>query len=193
MNRSRVVLFSWVVAVSFFLAVILQFVDRLNLVATPPAVSDAANMVERSIATADYRQAIWPVYLWTNLLFAIGFVALVAFAAAAVGAVGRRLAVFAALATVGGVVGAIASVIPIGSVDGAVWLGYCDCGFKDQEIVSQIWATMVAQDISGWLLRAAAVTLAFGVVALTRGACRCGSKYETVRATASRFSGYMRR
>ena len=167
MNRSRVVQLSWVVAVSFFLAVVLQFVDRLNLVATPPDFPDS-NMVDRSLNTVGYRQAIWPVFLWTNLLFAVGFVAIVGFAGALVGTLGRRLAAFGALAAVGGTIGAISSVIPIGSVDSAVWLGYCDCGFKEQEIVSQIWATMVAQDISVWLLRAAGVTLAVAVIAFLR-------------------------
>lgn len=106
MLRSRVVLLSWIVAAAFFLAVVLRFVDQLNLVATPPVLDDNTNMVQRSIATAGYRQAIWPVFFWTNALFALGFVALVAFAGAAVGAVGRTLAVFAALTTVGGVIGA---------------------------------------------------------------------------------------
>jgi hypothetical protein len=167
MNRSRVVVLSWVVAVSFFLAVVLQFVDRLNLVATPPDLP-TSNMVERSLATVDYRQAIWPVFLWTNLLFAVGFGAIAAFAGALLGALGRRLAVFGALAAVGGTIGAISSIIPIGSVDSAVWLGYCDCGFKEQEIISQIWATMVAQDISVWLVRAAGVTLAVAVIVFLR-------------------------
>jgi hypothetical protein len=169
MNRSRVVQLSWVVAVSFILAVGLALVDRLNLVATPPELPES-NMVERSIATVAYRQAIWPVFLWTNLLYAVGFVAVVAFAGAIVGSLGRRLAVFAALAGLGGTIGAIAGVIPIGSVESAVWLGYCDCGFKEQEIVSQIWASMVAQDISDWLLRAAGVTLAVSMVVLVRDA-----------------------
>ena len=169
MNRSRVVQLSWVVAVSFVLAVILVFVDRLNLVATPPELPEA-NMVERSNATVGYRQAIWPVYLWTNLLYALGFAAIVAFAGAIVGSLGRRFAVFAALAGLGGTIGAIAGIIPIGSVESAVWLGYCDCGFKEQEIVSQIWASMVTQDISEWLLRAAGVTLAVAVLVLVRDA-----------------------
>lgn len=58
--------------------------------------------------------------------------------------------------------------IPIGAVDTAVWLGYCDCGFRDQEIVSQIWATMVTSDIGNWLTRAAGLTLAAAVITLLR-------------------------
>jgi hypothetical protein len=171
MPRSRVVLLSWVVAISLILAVILQFVDRLNLVATPPDISESASMVDRALATVDYRQAIWPVYLWTNLLFAIGLGALVVFVRAAVAAAGRRsLATFASLVTVGGIIGAVASLIPIGAVDSAVWVQYCDCGFKDTEIVSQQWAGAVAIDIGNWLLRVAAVTLGIGLIDLARSA-----------------------
>ena len=72
MRRSRVGLLSWIVAIAFILATALLFVDRLNVVATPPELP-SANLVDRVLGSATYRQAIWPVFFWTNLLFAIGF------------------------------------------------------------------------------------------------------------------------
>jgi hypothetical protein len=172
MPRSRVALFAWLVAIAFILGTVLQFVDRLNLVATPPNLPDTANMVDRTLATVGYRQAIWPVFLWTNLLFAIGFVASVAFAFNVAAAAGARggLSTFKALAATGGILGLISSIIPIGSVEGAVWLQYCDCGFKETEIVSQIWAQMVAQGVGDWLFRIASVTLAVALIGLVREA-----------------------
>src|SRR5262249_6609596 len=59
-------------------------------------------------------------------------------------------------------------VMYIGSVNSAVWQLYCDCGFKDQEIISGIWAGTVMQDTSDWLSHFAGVVLALGLVALTR-------------------------
>jgi hypothetical protein len=170
MPRSRVGLLSWIVAIAFILGTALLYVDRLNLVATPPDLPESTNMVDRVLGSSEYRQAIWPVYLWTNLLFAVGFVASVAFAAAVASASGVRggLPLFVALATTGGIIAAIASIIPIGAVDAAVWLGYCDCGFKETEIVSQQWAGFVAQDISNWFNRFAGVVLGVGLVALVR-------------------------
>ena len=169
MPRSRVSTLAWVVATSFVVATLLQYVDRLNLVATPPELP-TSNMVQHAIATQPYRQAIWPVFLWTNLLFGIGFAAAVAFAASVAAASGRPggLPTFRSLATVGGVIAAIASIIPLGAVNAAVWLGYCDCGFKETEIVSQIWAGMVAQDIADWFNRFAGVVLAVALVSLVR-------------------------
>jgi hypothetical protein len=171
MPRSRVAMLSWVVAIAFILASALVLVDRLNLVATPPDLQNA-NMVERALGTATYRQAIWPVFMWTNLLFAIGFAASVAFAwtVAARAGIPGGLPLFAALATTGGIVAAIASIIPIGSVESAVWQLYCDCGFKETEIIAGQWAGYVAEDIATWLNRFGAIVLALGLIALVRDA-----------------------
>lgn len=168
MPRSRVTLLSWIVAIAFVLATVLLFIDRLNLVATPPDLPDG-NLVDRVLGGADYRQAIWPVFLWTNLLFGLGFAASVAFAFS-VAAARAGLGTFLGLTATGGIIAAIASIIPIGAVNAGVWLQYCDCGFKETEIVSQVWAQMVALDISTWLNRLASIALAAGLVALARDA-----------------------
>lgn len=172
MPRSRVATLSWIVAIAFVLATALLYVDRLNLVATPPVFPDTVNMVDRVEGSAAYRQAIWPVYLWTNLLFAVGFVAAVAFAWVVASVAGGRggLPMFVALATTGGTIAAIASIMPIGEVDAAVWLGYCDCVSRETEIISQVWAQMVVHDIGAWLNRVASVILAVSLVALVREA-----------------------
>ena len=174
MPRSRVTLLSWIVAIAFVLASVLLYVDRSNLVATPPEFPETATMVDRVEGSVSYKQAIWPVFLWTNLLFGVGFVAAVAFAwvVAAAAAARAALPVFVALATTGGILGAIASIMPIGTVNAGVWLGYCDCVSKETEIISQVWAEMVAFDIITWFNRIASVVLAFGLVALIREAGR---------------------
>jgi hypothetical protein len=165
-----VTLFAWLVAIAFVLGTVLQLVDRLNLVATPPDLPNA-NMVEGTLGRSAYFHAIWPVFLWTNLAFGIGFLAAVAFAfniAAADGVGG--LPTFKSLVAAGGVIGAIASIIPIGAAEAKVFVQYCDCGFKETEVVSQLWAQMVAEDIGGWFNRVASVALAVGLVALIREA-----------------------
>jgi hypothetical protein len=175
MPRSRVSLLSWVVAIAFILASALVLVDRFNLFATPPELPESSNLVERMIALEGYRQAIWPVFLWTNLLFAVGFVAVVAFAAAvasmaSASGVTSRLTTFRSLATAGGLMAAIASVIPLGAVQASVWGLYCDCGFKETEIVAGVRAQMVAEDVEVWLNRVASMILAVALIALVRDA-----------------------
>jgi hypothetical protein len=172
MPQSRVTLLSWIVAIAFVLASVLLYVDRANLVATPPQFPDTATMVDRVEGSVTYKQAIWPVFLWTNLLFGVGFIAAVAFAWVVAARVAARggLPIFVALATTGGVIGAIASIMPIGTVNAGVWLGYCDCVSKETEIISQVWAEMVAFDITSWFSRIASLVLAVGLVALIREA-----------------------
>jgi len=169
MLRSRVTLFAWLVAIAFILATALRYVDALNLVATPPDLPNA-NMVDRTLGSSAYLHAIWPVFLWTNLLFGIGFLAAVAFASnlAAAARVEGGLPTFKSLATAGGVIAAIASIIPIGAAEAKVFVQYCDCGFKETEVVSQLWAQMVAEDIAFWFLQVATVVLAIALVALVR-------------------------
>ena len=171
MPRSRVALLSWVVAVAFILGTILQWVDQLNLVATPPDLPEA-NMVDRTLGSSAYFHAIWPVFLWINLAFGIGFLAAVAFAANVASAFRHSdgLPTFRSLATAGGIIAAISSIIPIGGAEAKVFVQYCDCGFKETEIVSQLWAQMVSEDISTWLLRVASIVLAVALVALVREA-----------------------
>jgi len=164
-----VTLFAWLVAIAFILATALRYVDALNLVATPPDLPNA-NMVDRTLGSSAYLHAIWPVFLWTNLLFGIGFLAAVAFASnlAAAARVEGGLPTFRSLATAGGVIAAIASIIPIGAAEAKVFVQYCDCGFKETEVVSQLWAQMVAEDIAFWFLQVATVVLAIALVALVR-------------------------
>jgi len=171
MPRSRVSLFSWIVAGSFILAVILRLVDQFNLIATPPDLPNS-NMVSRTLDSSAYFHAIWPVFLWTNLLFGIGFLAVVAFAfnVAASARVLGGMPTFKSLIAAGGVIGAIASIIPIGAAEAKVFVQYCDCGFKETEVVSQLWAQMVSEDIANWFLRVAGVLLAIALVALVREA-----------------------
>jgi len=169
-GRSPVRMLSWIVAASFILATALVYVDQFNLFAKPPDIPESTNMVDRTIALADYFHAVWPLFLWTYLLFAIGFLAVVAFAAnvASMAGIPGGVPTFKSLMAAGGVIGAIASIIPIGAAEGKVFVQYCDCGFKETEVVSQLWAQMVAEDIAFWFLQVATVVLAIALVALVR-------------------------
>ena len=172
MGRSPVRVLSWIVAASFILATALVYVDQFNLFAKPPDIPESTNMVDRTIALADYFHAVWPLFLWTYLLFAIGFLAVVAFAANVASRAGipGGVPTFKSLMAAGGVIGAIASIIPIGAAEGKVFVQYCDCGFKETEIVSQLWAQMTSEEIANWFLRVAGVALAIALVALVREA-----------------------
>jgi hypothetical protein len=151
------------------LAALLQLADRFNLVATPPNVPESANLVDRVNAQFPYRQAIWPVYFLGNALLGIGILLLVPLGyllASRMGMADDRRALLLAAFVSAGIIGGIAQGLLVGAVRATVDIGYCDCGFKNEEIVSQVWAQMLAESASTMLiyatglLAAAAVTLA---------------------------------
>jgi hypothetical protein len=165
-------LFAWILAGAFILATLGRYLDFFSVVARPPDLPESTNMVDRTLGLETYFRAVWPLFMWTNLLFGIGFLALVAFASNVVAAARAAggMPTFKSLATAGGIIAAVASIIPIGAAEAKVFVRYCDCGFRDTEIVSQLWAQMVAEDIASWFLRVAGVVLAIALVALVREA-----------------------
>lgn len=154
------------VGVLFLIGSVLRLVDMLNLWATPPAQAPT-NMVEGRLAAQDYRMAIWPIFMLTNLAFGVGFMALAGLGAALASRLGsadpRRVGILTTFA-VGGVIGAVGQLMIIGAAQVTVEQAYCDCGFKDTEIVSQIWGQMLIEGSSQWLINSAAVLAAIGIV-----------------------------
>jgi hypothetical protein len=168
MRRSPFVTTAWVLAGAFLLGAVLFLLDRLNLVAQPPTFPETATLVDRVLGSFPYRQAVWPLFLGENLLFAIGFAAMIPFAAmigsrSREAGAGRWTAV--GLLLVGGILGAVGSLMLIGVVDVTIATPYCDCGFKDTEVVSQFWALSLANGAHDWLLRGALVAAGVGLLA----------------------------
>lgn len=157
---------AWSVGILFLVGTALQLVDMLNLYASPPPGAPA-NMVEGRLAAQDYRVAIWPIFALGNLAFGVGFIALVGLGLALASRLRsghpQRIAIQTSLA-VGGILGAIAQLMIVGAAYVTVQTAYCDCGFKNEEVVSQIWGQMLIEGSAQWLLYAAAVLAAIGIV-----------------------------
>src|SRR2546423_5616900 len=130
-----------------------------------------------------YRHDIWPIFFTENLLMGVGFMALsilgLALAAQVPEADQRRPLLGGPLVTAG-VLGAAGQLVLVGSVKASIDIPYCDCGFKEQEIVSQVWALMVTQGASEWLVNGAVLLAAIGIaVAGIVFAGRLGSRWTT--------------
>jgi hypothetical protein len=154
------------IGVVFILAALLRLVDVLNLVASPPA-NPGDNLVDRVLATIPYRHDIWPVFFGTNVLIAIGFAALAALGwllAARMTSTDDRRGLLLGTFVTGGILGAAGQLVLVGAVRAQIDIPYCDCGFKQQEIVSQVRAEMVAQGASEWLVNGALLLGAIGLV-----------------------------
>jgi hypothetical protein len=158
---------AWSVGFLFLVGTVLQLVDFLNLYTTPPDIPESLNMVDFRLAIQGYRIAIWPIFLLSNLATGVGFMAVTALGLALAGQVAsdnsHRVGIAAGLG-MAGIFGAVAQLLVIGVTQPTVE-GYCDCGFKETEIVSQIWGQQLAESASRWLTNAAGVLAAIGVVA----------------------------
>jgi hypothetical protein len=157
---------AWGLAGLFVAATVVHLADQLNLFVQPPNLPESTNLVDRVLASINYRHDVWPSYFGANLLLALAFVALtgLGFALAArIPASDERRAVLAAALVVGGILGAVGQLILIGSVKASIDIPYCDCGFKQQEIVSQVWALMVTQGAQEWLVNGALLLGAIGI------------------------------
>jgi hypothetical protein len=141
-------------------------VDFFDVYASPPDVPETLNMVQRRLAVQDYRVAIWPIFALGNLAIGAGFMAATALGLELVRHVRRdtahRLGIVAGLG-MAGIFGAVAQLLIVGAAQPTIDSAYCDCGFKDTEIVSQIWAQQLIEGASGWLSNAALVLGAIGV------------------------------
>ena len=159
---------AWLVGFLFLVGTVLQLVDFFNLYKTPPDVPGSLNMVDFRLAIQDYRVAIWPIFLLSNLAPGIGFMAVTALGLALAGQVARdqshRVGIAAGLG-MAGMFGAVAQVLIIGAAQPTIDTPYCDCGFKETEIVSQIWAQQLVESASRWLTNAALALGAIGVAA----------------------------
>jgi hypothetical protein len=154
-------------AVLFFAATVLQLVGRLDIVFRPPDIPESANLVERLLALIPYRHDIWPIFFGANFLLGVGFVVLVGLAITLASRVqaadARRHLLLWTLGT-GGLLGAAGQLVLVGAVQASIDIPYCDCGFKNEELVSQAWAEMVAQSAVVWLIYGASVLAAAGAV-----------------------------
>jgi len=152
----------------FLAATAFQLLDQQNLIFQPPTVPDTANLVESVTARISYRQDVWPLFLAANGLFALGFGALIGLGIALGRRVGRdddRGVVLLWTLAVAGTLGAVGQLVLIGAVKTTIDIPYCDCGFKNEEIVSQVWALMVVQGASDMLVQVGSLFAAAGLVA----------------------------
>jgi len=77
----------------------------------------------------------------------------------------------------------------VGAVQTKIDIPYCDCGFKDQEIVSQVWAEMIVDGAVLWLINGASILAALGAV--LAGRLFGGREMPAAWATASYLVGIL--
>lgn len=65
----------WLLGIAMILATILLLAVNLNLITKPPEFPSSATLVDRLLGSQDFRHAVWPFDLASNLLLCLGLVA----------------------------------------------------------------------------------------------------------------------
>jgi hypothetical protein len=165
--RSTIRGLAWLLAGCLVAGTALFLARDLNLFNTPPVIPDTADLPTRLLASMDFERAQFPLDAISNLLFAVAFAIFIPLGRflGRAGAADWRSEIMSNAIFAAGVIGLAAQLIYVGSKQVVISIGYCDCGFKTTEVISQNWALMLIQGAQGWLLNGGLVLLAIGIAA----------------------------
>ncbi len=159
---------AWPMAICFALASALYLALQFDLVAPPPNFPESGTLVDNLLIQGDYLRQTWPVDMASSLLYALGFALLVLLA----GPLARlarpgdgRASSMTGAFVAAGTVGIVAQLIYVGAHDVIANIAYCDCGFKEPEVIAQGWARFLIDGATGWLINGTGILLLFGFVA----------------------------
>ena len=148
----------WLAAIagaSFGLAALLTLLDSLNLTAPAPSIPPEAALPDRILAILQNQSERFPVVLIASLIAVAAFAAL-----AALGPVLRRAfgsaheprgAVLVGTLALGGTVGVIGQLIFIGGQAVASDATYCECAFRDPQLIARGGVLDLVLSINAWM------------------------------------------
>jgi len=156
----------WTLVVAALVSAIFQLLLATNLWAGGPnEVSPTADLVERLLVFRSNDQEIFGPVLIGGLAAIVVFVAVgligVAVRPLAEGGTGRDM--MATLLVAAAAVGVVSQALNIGIAQAATH-GYCDCGYKTYELISQDYALSVGFVAQSWLANAAVVLVGVGAM-----------------------------
>ena len=124
---------AWSVGFLFLVGTVFLLVDFFNLYKVPPDLPESLNMVEFRLAVQDYRVAVWPIFLLSNLATGIGFMAVAALGLALAGRLSsdssHRVGIAAGLG-MAGIFGAVGQLLIIGVTQPTIDSAYCAAGSR---------------------------------------------------------------
>ncbi len=159
---------AWLLAISLAAASLLYAVVQFDVVAAQPNLPDNTGLVDILVAQGDHLRQTWAVDLASNLLYALGFLVVVLIARP-LGSLVRpgdaRAGAITGVFIAAGTVGIVGQLIYVGAHDVINAIAYCDCGFKEQEVISQAWARFLVDGAVSWLINGVGIMLLVGFAA----------------------------
>ncbi|HUP82824.1 MAG TPA: hypothetical protein VM284_01385 [Candidatus Limnocylindria bacterium] len=155
----------WTLAFAAIVAAVLQLLLTFNLWAGGPTQPDPqSDLVTHLEAFRANDVESFPIAFGSSLAALVAFAVIgvigVALRPRAESATGRDA--MATLLLIGGVTGVVAMAMAL-AVTQTSTFGYCDCGFKNEELIAQDYALTVGFIASAWVFNAALALVGFGV------------------------------
>ena len=156
----------WTLVVAAVVAAVSQLLLATNLWAGGPnEVSPTADLVERLLVFRSNDQEVFGPILVGGLAAIVVFLAVgligVAIRPLADGVTSRDI--MATLFVAAAAVGIVSQALQIGVAQAATH-GYCDCGYKTEEVIAQDYALSVGFIVQSWLANAAVVLVGLGAL-----------------------------
>jgi hypothetical protein len=153
----------WTLVVLVIVSAVMQIGVSQNLFLKFPDIPNNTDLVERLATSRTFDQGAY-VFTLIGSLASIGVFMLVAMLGPAIrflAHVGSARDVMAAVFIVGGVVGIVSQLLNIG-VSQAATFGYCDCGYRSQELIAQDYALGVGWTAQLWVVTGAVTLVGLG-------------------------------
>ena len=171
---------SWALVVLAIISAIAQVSLTLGLLVPFPDVTDSTPFPDRLLAfRSGDQQTFWIVAVGSLAsfgVFLIGSLLGVALRPLARADTARDL--MATLFVIGGGVGIVGQLVNLG-VNNAATFGYCDCGFRDTELIAQDYALSVGWTVVNWFL-IGSVALVGSAAAIAGRLVEISSAWRTV-------------
>lgn len=166
-------------ATSAVIATALGLALGFDLLVTPPTIPETLDFPSRLDALEPFHRAQWPFDAALTLLYVVGFGALMlaAESIAALAAADRRAAILKTAIVASGLLAVAGGLLYIGATQVTMSVDYCDCGFKNEEVISRFWALAIVQGATNWLSYGA---IAFGAAGMGVSALIFGPRMPAI-------------
>ena len=161
--------FSWALVVLAIISAVAQLSLTFGWLVPFPDVADSTPLPDRLLAfrTGD-QQTFWIVAVGSLASLGVFLVgSLVGVALRPLARAGTARDVMTTLFVVGGGVGIVGQLVNLG-VNNAATFGYCDCGFRDTELIAQDYALSVGWTVVNWFLIGSVTIVGIGVATAGR-------------------------
>ena len=143
-------------------------------IVVPPPPGHFEDLVEQVQANRVGDQAIWP-YVFIQSLATLGVFLIAAMLGTILRGWARQTSarnLMTLFFVIGGTLGIAANVLRI-AIGNAATFGYCDCGYRTEELIAQDYALSVGWTTVNWLSVAAVTLVGVGVAMEPQGSGTC--------------------